>query len=435
MATRSAVPTHSIAAPQDPAGSEPQDVRRGRRGIRARRIGLSARGISLGVLGLAALGLGSAARYPGLIGLGIAALVAVAVALIGVVSKRGVTIRRELPAGQLRRLDVVEAAVSPSPRRGSGRGDEIELIERIGGVALPPTKMVIGEKGAALRYRVPTTMPGLLTLGPTELRYFGFAGLARMRLRDSSTSDLLVLARMLPVRIPDNGALPVDTIHGDEIEGGGTELRSLRPYIPGDDIRKVNARISARMGRLMIRQDSEPAISAVTIVLDNHPGCPDGCYAEMLDVATSLAGAAVRQGLPVRWTGRGLDGAADVDSDGLGVTEGNLARLVRTDDIVPRIGTSDLTVVIAGSDALPGHLMDALVAADRRGLFVVVRISSAGAAAGSTGNAGGGSADAEGGGEVESASTDRTGAVLISAPSAETVLRRFAQLGQLAMSR
>jgi uncharacterized protein (DUF58 family) len=225
--------------------------------------------------------------------------------------------------------------------------------------------MVIGESGARLEYPIPTTMPGAVLLGPTELRYFGFAGLSRMRLRDSSIASVLVLARMLPVHIPDNGALPVDIVHGDETEGGGTELRSLRSYIPGDDIRKVNGRISARMGRLMIRQDSEPSISAVTLVVDNAAGTPAECYAEMLDVATSLAGAAIRQGLPVRWTARGRDGASDIDLDGLGITEQAIACLALSSETVPRIGTTDLTIVVGGPDSAPGHLLEALTAADR----------------------------------------------------------------------
>lgn len=402
-------PLPAIGRPPQPEAAAPLPTTAVRR---VRRIGPTRRGIALFVLGVCCLVLGALARYPGLIGLGIAASVAVVVAVIGLVSKRSVVLRRELPSGAVRRLDPVLAAVSPTARRGGGRGDEVELVERIDGVPLPATKMVIGQSGARLEYPIPTTMPGLVSLGPTELRYFGFAGLSRMRLRDNSIASVLVLARMLPVRIPDNGALPVDTVHGDEIEGGGTELRSLRQYIPGDDIRKVNARISARMGRLMIRQDSEPSISAVTLVVDNATGTPPARYAEMLDVVTSLAGAAIRQGLPVRWTARGRDGASDVDLDGLGITEQAIACLPLSEETVPRIGTTDLTIVVSGPECGPGHLLEALTAADRGGLFVVVGLL----------------AD-DGDGADRGAAADGAGGVLIQAPTAETVLRRFAHLG------
>lgn len=48
-----------------------------------------------------------------------------------------------------------------------------------------------------------------------------------------------------------------------------------RPYVPGDDIRRIHWRASARTGALMTREDEPPAGRSALIVLDNR-GAPDG---------------------------------------------------------------------------------------------------------------------------------------------------------------
>lgn len=372
-----------------------------------RRVGLTGRGLTLLLVGLGALLTGSVARYPGLTGAGIAAVVAVVVSALGLVTRRGLAVSRRLPTRPVRRLSGLIGELTVSGRPGAP-GGELELVERVGGTSLAPQRLSVGAAAAGIEYPVPTTLPGEVRIGPAELRWFGFAGLSRMRLTDPATAVVTVLARSLPVRMPDSGVLPVDTARADEVEGGGTELRSLRPYNPGDDLRKVNGRISARMGRLMIRQDAEPSISAVNLVLDNLSGTDPESYAEMLDVATSVIGAAVHSGLPISWVGRGREYPSSVDAEGLAATELALACLSTTDEPLPRVPGGDLTLAVCGPETDPGELAQHLTEHTEHRVLVMLRLDDDG--------------PVDGGGAL------RSGALVLQARTAEMVLRRLSGL-------
>lgn len=386
-----------------------------------RRVGLTGRGVTLLLVGLACLVAGGAARYPGLTGAGIAAMVAVVVSALGLVTRRGLAVTRRLPTRPVRRLSGLIGELIVSGRPGAP-GGELELVERVAGTTLAPQRLSVGSADTGIEYPVPTTLPGEVPIGPAELRWFGFAGLSRMRLTDPSTAVVTVLARSLPVRMPDSGVLPVDTARADEVEGGGTELRSLRPYTPGDDLRKVNGRISARVGRLMIRQDAEPSISAVNLVVDNVSGTDPETYAEMLDVATSVVGAAVHSALPISWVGRGREYPSSVDADGLPATELALACLPTTDDPLPRVAGSDLTVVVCGPEADPGELAQQLTEHTEHRVLVMLRLDRSAPTSTDTANRPDIGDAGSGGGVL------RSGALLLQATTAEMVLRRLSGL-------
>lgn len=387
-----------------------------------RRLGLSGRGIGLTIVAVGCLVGGSLARYPGLLGLGIAAAVTVAVSVLGLVTQRGMTITRTLPDRPVRRLTVLTGRMRIVPR-ASAPGGEVEVAERIDGHPLAPQRMSLDHQGAVLDYPIPTTLPGRVSVGPAEMLFFGFAGLARMRLTDGLEQEVMVLARALPMQMPESGLLPVEALRLDEVEGGGTELRSLRPYVPGDDLRKVNARISARVGRLMIRQDAEPSVSAVNVVLDNVSGTDPETYAEMLDVATSVLGFAVRTGLPVTWTGRGRDGISSVDGEGLAAGELALACLPLTDDNCPRVPGGDLTIVVCGPLGEPGELAHRLGGGQDHRMTVVLQLDRVGEAAADRAGAASDGAD-------ESSARSVRGVLVLRAHTAEMMLRRLAVIGR-----
>ncbi|HIA46455.1 MAG TPA: DUF58 domain-containing protein [Candidatus Hydrogenedentes bacterium] len=67
------------------------------------------------------------------------------------------------------------------------------------------------------------------------------------------------------------------------------EFFSLRDYIPGDDIRYVSWKVSARMGRLVVRE-LEPSISRMVLIVLDTRGLPDTPeLAEKFEMAVDLA--------------------------------------------------------------------------------------------------------------------------------------------------
>ena len=112
-------------------------------------------------------------------------------------------------------------------------------------------------------------------------------------LRDLLRGRQLVLAR--PVGGPHAGR------HGSTRAGLGDQFRGHRPYVPGDDPRRLDWRAVARRDRLVLRQtDSEDALSTV-LLIDGSGGMAYGTGpANKQRHAAALAGAlahlALRQG-------------------------------------------------------------------------------------------------------------------------------------------
>ncbi|MEW5853505.1 MAG: DUF58 domain-containing protein [Myxococcota bacterium] len=82
--------------------------------------------------------------------------------------------------------------------------------------------------------------------------------------------------------------------------GRGDEYHSLRNHRTGDDLRRVAWKRSARMGRLLVREDEEPRGRAMTLVLTGgieHPSETEvALYERAVSVCTGLALELLRRG-------------------------------------------------------------------------------------------------------------------------------------------
>lgn len=130
-------------------------------------------------------------------------------------------------------------------------------------------------------YRMPPC--NLVTTYP-----FGFMELRRSY---TDTSEVLVYPRIQSARLP-----ALETIYGtplvqSRVVGEGDEFFALRDYIYGDDFRLIVWRISARLGKWVVREMGVGAARIVRFVLDTRrttlPDYEDQ-FEEMIDLAGSL---------------------------------------------------------------------------------------------------------------------------------------------------
>lgn len=86
--------------------------------------------------------------------------------------------------------------------------------------------------------------------------------------------------------------------------GSSYDLRRIRPYEPGEDIRAVHWPLTARTGQLMIREHQESSARRLSLVLINGAASATGADPPPLelavDAAASLVELGLRQGLAVR---------------------------------------------------------------------------------------------------------------------------------------
>lgn len=174
-------------------------------------------------------------------------------------------------------------------------------VDQVGGVPVEVTvPMIAGGGLRTLRYPIPTSRRGRLPLGPLTIERRDPLGLYCRAQRRAGDMTLWVHpvvhpARPLPVgTVPDFEGRRAETAHG-----GTMTFSALREYRPGDDLRRIHWKTTARTGVLMVREHVDTTEPTITIVLDTRPAAlpPDG-FEHAVEVAASLAHAALCAGRP-----------------------------------------------------------------------------------------------------------------------------------------
>jgi uncharacterized protein (DUF58 family) len=252
------------------------------------------------VLGLTALGAALWWWYPGLMALGAAFTVLVGVAYASIAVPAALTASRTVEPIEVPRFGRCTATLT-IVHTGRMASPTVDGVERVGDEELPVIVPRLRPGGRVeVAYPIPTRRRGLLRVGPLLLHRRAVAGLAVRTERVSDVVDVRVLPRILRVR-----GLPPGTRRGhigaeERVAHGGTDLVGLREYAPGDDLRRLHWATSARTGTLMVREDADPALPHLAILLDDRaPGYGPDDFEDAVEVAASLVCAASAVGHPV----------------------------------------------------------------------------------------------------------------------------------------
>jgi uncharacterized protein (DUF58 family) len=181
---------------------------------------------------------------------------------------------------------------------GTRRTPVLTLIDPVagtGGALMVLAPLEPGERRSA-GYRLPTDRRGVTRVGPLDAIRTDPFGLASRHHVVEGEVDLTVLPAIEPIpgRIPGGGhddplagdARPIAGRSGDE------EFASLRPYVVGDDLRRIHWPTTARTGQLSVRQDDPPWQGHVTILLDARD---DRIGADDFEVAVSAAASILNE--------------------------------------------------------------------------------------------------------------------------------------------
>ncbi|MDH3707411.1 MAG: DUF58 domain-containing protein [Acidimicrobiia bacterium] len=202
------------------------------------------------------------------------------------------------------RLDVTR--VLEPQRVPAGAPARVELrLHNTSGRATPVLRLqdeVSGTKGARLlvppidprgdaaaAYRLPTDKRGVVGVGPLRIEIVDPFGLAQARTSAAPRADLIVhpvvhLLQALPQ--PDGTDPHAGTDVSAPLSVSGDEFHALRPYVSGDDLRRIHWPSSARHDQLLVRQDERPRQGRVTVLLDvRTPQCTE----DSLDITASVA--------------------------------------------------------------------------------------------------------------------------------------------------
>ncbi|HVE94241.1 MAG TPA: DUF58 domain-containing protein [Acidimicrobiales bacterium] len=207
--------------------------------------------------------------------------------------------------------DRLEVEVSlEAKRRVSTFLLEERVPERLGQpVRVPITRLGSGEK-LTHRYSVRCTRRGVYEVGPLVAIAGDPLGLTQRETLIAEPFELLVHPRIElvsdrpltrqfedpPIRPPVSKPWP-----------SGLEFYGMREYQPGDDLRRIVWRASARTGKIMVREAEQGITDKITVILDTDRGAHsrDGegvseSFEAGVRAAASLAVRHLREGYEVK---------------------------------------------------------------------------------------------------------------------------------------
>ena len=184
-------------------------------------------------------------------------------------------------------------------------------------------------QGCTAAYRVPTDRRGLFGLGPLQLVRTDPLGLVTRTIEAAGEDTVTVYPRI-------DRIAPLPHTRGSDPRGGrvtqasfgpsGDEFHALRPYVVGDDLRRVHWKSSARTEELLIRQDELPWQGRATVVVDLRASVhSEASFEAAMSAAASIATACVGAGIELRLLG--TDGVDTGHGAGRGHLDGILEQL------------------------------------------------------------------------------------------------------------
>jgi uncharacterized protein (DUF58 family) len=269
----------------------------------------------------------------------------------------------------------VERTVTP-PRVYAGSPSRVELsVRNDGNRTTPVVRMfdpVTGTRGADLllgplepgvsaraAYRLPTEKRGIIRIGPLDVVVTDPFGVASSATAAAPVSELTVFPwvdEIVPVPHTSGDDPHAGADHPSALGRSGDDFYALRPYVVGDDLRRVHWKSTARRDELMVRQDELPWQGRVTVLLDVRR---TGHTAESFELAVSAAASVIT----ASWRRRDLVRLITTDGNDLGFAAGT----AHAEAIMEFLAT-----VPASSGGTLRGTVDALGAASRGGGIVAI---------------------------------------------------------------
>jgi uncharacterized protein (DUF58 family) len=217
-----------------------------------------------------------------------------------------VTLERQVSPGRLGAGDLGRVQVTVR-NRGRRRLPSVTLVDPVEGTV--GARLAIGPTGPGDRqdagYRLPVLRRGQLHVGPLVVELVDPFGIARRWVGTLPEQAITVLPAIDP--LPD---LPLGGGRHEPLAGlsrraasasGAADLITLRPYVVGDDLRRVHWPSTARADELQVRRDEDRWQGHVAVLLDTRADALDPAdFERAVSAAAGIVDAVAASGDRVR---------------------------------------------------------------------------------------------------------------------------------------
>lgn len=281
-----------------------------------------------------------------------------------------ISVQRRLPPLNVRRIVSPAMVAVGEPARvdiqlanvGRQASPYLQLWEPVGqngGAPMQLAKLGPGQAAGAA-YRVPTARRGLVRIGPLRALRRDVLGLSQRTTTLAGTEEVLIVPHRIALPFPSVGSSGRLGQHLRMKSWGqtGSEFHSLREYVRGDDIRRINWKATARATSLIVRETALEGIRRCTVVLDTSESqYTPASFEQAVIAAASITGSAAHSGVNTRFA------TSQIDLRGPDVAASTLRWLATVETAANPSeinsisgGTSDgmgLLVVVTGSTSSP----------------------------------------------------------------------------------
>ncbi|OUE19383.1 hypothetical protein BFL34_02425 [Clavibacter michiganensis] len=214
------------------------------------------------------------------------------IALLHLVGSSGVEVSLRLPRDRVvagERAPATVAVRNPLRRRAVGLTVEVPVGSGLAEVHVP--SLAHGHSHEDV-FVVPTSRRGVIALGPARIVRGDPIGLVRRESAEAAATRLLVHPRTLAMPSTSTGF--VRDLEGRatrDLTDSDVSFQSLREYVPGDPVRHIHWRSTAKTGVHMVRRFEETRRSHIMVALSLHAGdYGDGAPGPVPDSAGGAAG-------------------------------------------------------------------------------------------------------------------------------------------------
>ena len=261
---------------------------------------MTARGIGLLIAAAALLTLGFRYGYPDLALLGAAAAIAVLAAVVFAFWRPRLGVTRVADPDRVARGEPARVTLTVS-NTSRVRAASLIATDRCGtaSVEVPLLRLRPGADTVE-SYPVPTHRRGLVPIGPLHVTRRDPLGLITLARAYGESTVVRVHPKIHPLRAVPAGLTRSLDGSADKVPQGSITFDTLREYVPGDELRRVHWRSSAKAGELMVREQLDTAEPTIVVLLDDRASAHhDDSFEDACEAAASIVVAAVREDLPV----------------------------------------------------------------------------------------------------------------------------------------
>ena len=231
-----------------------------------------------------------------------------------------ISVQRRLPPLNVRRIVSPAMVQVGEPARvdiqlanlGRQPSPYLQLWEPVGsngGAPMQLAKLVPGQAAGAA-YRVPTSRRGLVRIGPLRALRRDVLGLTQRTTTLMGNEEVLIVPHTISLPFPSVGSSGRLGQHLRMKSWGhtGSEFHSLREYVIGDDIRRINWKASARATSLIVRETALEGIRRCTVVLDTTQSeYAGGSFEQAVIAAGSIIASSAHAGVNTRFATSQID--------------------------------------------------------------------------------------------------------------------------------